>query len=140
MTTSSLLLKVQNHRDELSRIVDALQEFGLEQDWPQDLSFRVHLVVEEVILNIMDYGFDSGTHTIDLNIFSGPDALTLEFIDGGKPFDPLTQGPHPDTQAPIDNRPVGGLGIYLSLTMMDHASYRRDNNKNHLTLIAKREE
>ena len=140
MTASSLLLKVKNDRDELPRIVDALQEFGVEQAWPQDLSFRVHLVVEEVILNIMDYGFDSGTHLIDLNIFSEPDALTLEFIDEGKPFDPLTQGPEPDTLAPIDDRPVGGLGIYLSLTMMDHASYRRENNKNHLTLITKREE
>ncbi len=134
--TNSLLLKVTNHRDELPRIIDALQEFGEQQDWPQDLAFRVHLVVEEVVLNIMDYSFDSGTHYIDLNISSQPDSLTLEFIDGGKPFDPLTQAPHPDTNAAIDDRPVGGLGIYLSLTMMDHASYHRENNKNHLTLIA----
>ncbi len=136
---TSLLLKVQNNRDELPRIVDALQEFADEQDWPQDLSFRVHLVVEEVILNIMDYGFDSGTHLIDLNIFSEPDALTLEFIDGGKPFNPLTQAPTTDTQAPIDDRPIGKLGIYLTIKLMDHASYRRENNQNHLTIIAKRD-
>ena len=65
---------------------------------------------------------------------SEEDALTIDIIDDGLPFNPLTEGPSVDVNAPIEERRIGGLGIHLVRSMMDDLSYRRENGKNHLTL------
>ena len=59
--------------------------------------------------------------------------------DSGKPFDPLEDAPVPDVDAPIDERPIGGLGIYLVRNMMDDMQYRREGDRNYITLVANRE-
>ena len=55
---ASLSMAINTTRDELERISGAIEELGQQDDWPDDLVFRVNLVLEELILNIMDYGQD----------------------------------------------------------------------------------
>ena len=137
--SATLSLKIETKRDELDRVVAALEDLGEQEGWSPELAFRVHLVVEELVVNIMDYGFDDGLHEIDFTLTSEPDSLTIEIVDGGKPFDPLNDAPAPDTDAAIEDRRVGGLGIHLVRTMMDQTHYRREDGTNHLTLVARRD-
>ncbi len=131
-------MTVKNSHDELDYIVSALESMAERENWPPALVYRVHLVVEELVLNVMDYGYDAGIHEIEINLASEEDSLTIEIVDSGKPFDPLTEAPEPDLDASIEDRRVGGLGVYLVRTMMDQMHYKRENEKNHLTIVARR--
>ena len=59
--------------------------------------------------------------------------LRLTFTDTGRPFDPL-QADDPDTKVPLSERKIGGLGIFVVKKMMDKVEYRRENDRNILTL------
>ncbi len=135
---ATVALKLTSGRDELAAIIDAVEDLGRRERWPDALLFRVNLALEELGLNIMDYGYDGGPCDIDIVLTSDDDAVTIEIIDGGPPFDPLHDAPTPDLDASVEDRRIGGLGVYLVLTLMDDLRYRREHGKNHLTLVTRR--
>ena len=140
--SATLTLNIERSHDELGRITDEVDELGHNESWSTDLLFRVHLVLEELVLNVIDYGFDDGKDDHDLVIVltSEDDALTIELTDDGLPFDPTKDSQTPDVNAPLEDRPIGGLGVYLVQTMMDEMHYRREDDKNHLKLVVRRDE
>ena len=137
---AKLTLKVKTQREELDRIVAAVEDIARQDDWPEDLLFKIHLVLEEIGLNIIDYAFDGDNHEFDIVVTSDEQAITIEAIDDGRPYDPLTETESPDIDAPIEFRPVGGLGVYLVRTLMDRSDYRRVDGRNCLTLVKYRTE
>ena len=136
--SARLSLKVKTQADELGRITAAVEDFGEQQDWPPDLVFRVNLALEELGMNIMNHGYDAGLHEFEFTIISEDDSLTIEIVDDGRPFDPLHDAKQPDVGAAIEDRPIGGLGVYFVREMMDEMSYKREQGKNHLTLVSRR--
>ncbi len=140
--SEKLVLNIERSHDELGRITDAVDDLGSKEDWSTDLLFRVHLVLEELVLNIIDYGFDDGRddHELEVVLVSDDDSLTIDITDDGLPFDPTEDAKKPDVNAPLEDRPIGGLGVHLVRTMMDEMTYRREDDKNHLTLVARRDE
>ena len=92
-------------------------------------------MLEELVLNVVNHGSAGGAGEIAIELLSDAEAVTIEIIDDGKPFDPLTDAPDPDTESSIEDRAVGGLGIHLVRTMMDEVSYRREENRNHMILV-----
>jgi len=60
----------------------------------------------------------------------------LTVTDDGHPFNPL-EAPEPDTTLPVEERPIGGLGIYLLRKMFDRMDYTRTDGKNRVTLRKK---
>ena len=131
-------LTVTTSRDELKNIATFVEDMGAREDWPFDLVFKVNLVLEELGLNIMDYGHDEGIHEIDIVVTSEEDAVTIEVVDDGRPFDPVNDAPEVDVESSVQDRLVGGLGLHIVRTTMDEMSYRREQGKNHLTLVARR--
>ena len=124
---------------ELERLHDVVAELGEVGDWPPDLVYQVDLVLEELIVNTVNYGYDDDArHEIEVTLTSDEDVFTVEIIDDGHAFNPLKDAPEPDLDAGIEDRPIGGLGIHLMRVMMDDVHYRREENKNHLTLIKRR--
>ena len=138
--SAKLSLKVKSDREELDGITSAVEAFSADEDWSTDLLFRINLVIEELVLNIIDYGYDDNDHEIELNFKSDANAVTVDITDEGRAFDPLNDAPEPDISSPLEDRHVGGLGVYLARTMMDELTYRRENSRNHLTLVKRREE
>ena len=136
--TERLTLTVKTEPDELLTISTAVEEFAERENWPQDLVFRVNLVLEELSLNIMNHGHDGGEHDIDIVLASEEDSVTIEITDDGRPFDPRKDAPPPDLDSPISERRIGGLGVHFALSIMDDLSYRREQGKNHLTLKTRR--
>ena len=127
-----LSLKMGFEAADLPRIQTAIGEFSQEQDWPPDIEFQVDLVLEELVLNVVNYGSGGREGEIKIELVSEAEMVTIQIIDDGRPFDPLTDAPEPDTESSIEDRAVGGLGIHLVRTMMDEVSYRREENKNHM--------
>ena len=138
--SANLSLKVKSDREELDGITSAVEAFSADEDWSTDLLFRINLVIEELVLNIIDYGYDDNDHEIELSFNSDANSVTVDITDEGRAFDPLNDAPEPDVNSPLEERHVGGLGVYLARTMMDELTYRRENSRNHLTLVKRREE
>ena len=136
--SAKLSLQIQTEPSELNHIFAAVEDLGEKEGWSPDLVFRVNLALEELGLNIMNHGHDEGTHEIEIDLTSEADALTIEIKDDGKPFDPLRDAPEPDLDSPVGVRNPGGLGVHFVRTMMDELSYRREQGKNHVTLVSRR--
>lgn len=133
-------LTIETRLDELNRLAEAVENLGEEDSWSPGLVGKVNLVLEELAINTINHGHDGGLHEIAFTFNSTEDALTIEMVDDGKPFDPLTDAPVPDVNAPMEERPIGGLGVFLVRKLMDELTYRREEGRNHLTLVAYRAE
>ena len=133
--SAKLHLKLEARPEALERITSAIEKLGEQEEWPPKLMFRVNLVLEELGLNVMTHGQRAGARELEVILTSEPDTVTMEIVDDGPPFDPLRDALPPDTDAPLDERPVGGLGVHLVREMMDEVRYRYEDGKNRLTLV-----
>jgi serine/threonine-protein kinase RsbW len=138
--TELLSLNMTTSGFDLDAITAAVEAMGERENWPPALVFKANLVLEELTLNIYNYGGDGGIRQIDITLNSEPDRLSIEVVDDGNAFDPTHDAPLPDTNAPMEDRKIGGLGLHLVRTMMDELSYRREQGKNHLAIVARRDE
>ena len=136
--SSRFTIKIVTRVEELNRIASIVEEIGEKEDWPLDLVFKVNLILEELGLNIINYGHDGGLHEIDFTLTSTDEELKIEIVDDGKPFDPITDAPVPDVNAPMEERRVGGLGVHLVQEMTDEMHYRRVRDTNQVTLLIRR--
>ena len=133
-------LLIANELDELQKVNAAIEELAEEENWSPDVTFQIGLAVEELGVNIVNYGYeDDKDHEIRIVISSEDEAITIEIEDDGHAFNPLSDAPEPDLDAEVEDRTVGGLGIHLVRTMMDEVHYQRQQNKNCLTLVKRRD-
>jgi anti-sigma regulatory factor (Ser/Thr protein kinase) len=94
-------------------------------------------VLEEIITNVISYGYKDGLgHEISVRLSWKDPNIKVEVEDDGRPFNPL-EAPPPDMVKPLAERNVGGLGIHLVREMMDELEYRRESDKNILVLRTK---
>jgi len=136
MNTETLHTEIQivNQIDELSRIAGFLDELAEEWDLPMPLVMSINLVLEEALTNVILYGFDDeNKHSIKIEFGKSGDLLTISIIDDGHEYDP-TLKEDPDITLAADERPIGGLGIFLIKKIMDTVEYQRINSNNHLIL------
>ena len=134
--TERVSLKVAPELDQLARITAAVEEFAERDDWPPDLTFKVHLVLDELSVNVVNYG--GGASEIEVSLAADDNEVRVEIADDGKPFDPLHEAPQPDVDAPLEDRPIGGLGIYLVREMMDELHYSREDGRNRLAMVKRK--
>ncbi len=107
------------------------------KELPPKRSAHVELAMEEVVVNICSYAYASPPGMITVMITDKADSVSLEFVDDGVPFDPLSME-EPDAGLSMDERGQGGLGILLVRRVIDEIHYRRDDGKNRLTLVVKK--
>ena len=134
----AISLRVKNDHAEMEMITSALESLAEEDNWSSGLLFHVNLALEELGLNIMDYGYDGGSHEIEIDVISEEDSVTIEIVDDGRPFDPLTDTPAPDLDSSVEDRRIGGQGVHLVRALMDEVVYRREAGKNRLRLVTRR--
>ena len=93
------------------------------------------IALEEAIANVVMYAYpnEEGKHKIILNAVFENGELVFTLIDSGVPFDP-TKAPEADITLSAQDRPIGGLGIFLIRKIMNEISYQRVNNENHLIM------
>lgn len=98
------------------------------------LEFTLRLVLEELVVNVVNYAYgEGGDGPLDITVENRDDAIVITLTDQGVPFNPLEQEA-PDTDLPPEDRPIGGLGIFLVREMMDNVTYRYEAGRNILTV------
>ena len=130
----NIQVTLRNEIAEVQRLKTILAEYGKTLHFSNELIHDVNLVLEEVISNIIFYGYeDAQEHQIAVEIAVTADTLVLEIHDNGKPFN-LLDAPEPDRDVPFEDREIGGMGIYLIRTLMDEITYRAEQGKNILMM------
>ena len=102
----------------------------------QKVLTQLELVIEEIFINIVSYAYhppDVGEIDISCSVEDDRAKVVLTFADDGPEFDPLSVK-DPDTTLKMEDRPIGGLGIFLVKNNVDGITYRRDNGRNVLTV------
>jgi anti-sigma regulatory factor (Ser/Thr protein kinase) len=125
---------VENQIGELSALAEGIDDLAEKWDLSQALAMNINLVIEEALSNIIFYAFtDNDKHEIKISVSLNNNMLIIKITDNGIPFNPLEQQ-QPDINLPAEDRPVGGLGIFLISQIMDEMHYDRQKNHNILTL------
>jgi sigma-B regulation protein RsbU (phosphoserine phosphatase) len=127
-------LFLRNDLAELRRLAAAIDRFGASQALSQELVNDLQLVLEEVVANIMSYGYEEGTEgEIRIAFECSGDTLVLTVTDDARAFNPLAV-PAPDMNLPHEERPIGGLGVFLVRQLMDDVRYVYEGGRNVLTM------
>lgn len=113
----------------INPIVDALTSFGA----THKCVYQVNLALEEVLVNVAKYAYKDGNGMIDIAYEINENKLKVVIKDKGTAFNPLNKE-DPDLTASIDERQIGGLGIYLLKKMVDELKYQRKDNENILEI------
>lgn len=125
---------LKNRLTELDRMLQHLERFRESTGLPLRTAFEVNLALEELFTNIVLYGYaDKAEHRIRFSLCQENGTLVICVEDDGSPFD-LTEAQPPNIHCNLDERTVGGLGIHLIRKYIDRVTYRREENKNVLTL------
>jgi serine/threonine-protein kinase RsbW len=125
---------VPSEAEQLPVLAQFLHEFWSAADLPPAQSLPFEIALEEVFMNVVMHGTQPGSPCrVDICLELAEDHLTLAVEDEGMPFDPLTLAT-PDTGAKLEERRVGGLGVYLVRQLMDVVSYTRIGVRNQLRM------
>ena len=129
-----MAIPFKNQLSEIERLGQVMEEFAALHRLPPNLVFELNLALEEVLTNVISYGYDdSGEHEILIRLSCKGGEITAEVEDDGRPFNPL-EAAEPDTDKPLEERPVGGLGIHLVRKLMDDVEYKSQQGKNLLAM------
>lgn len=138
MTNRSL--KLRNDMRELERLRLFLAESARALQFGERLQYRLNLICDELVTNIISYGFDKGADVrsrIEIVLTASGERMELVVSDDGVPFNPLSR-PEPNVSASIEERGIGGLGIHFVKSLADEAAYERREERNILKLTINR--
>lgn len=117
------------HLDDAIRFVD---DRLAEVSCPDEVVKQIELAVEELFMNVANYAYSGSSGKVTLFIQRPNPAeknVVIKMCDGGRPFNPLLLE-DPDTDKPLEERDIGGLGIFLVKQMMNSVSYKYENGSN----------
>jgi sigma-B regulation protein RsbU (phosphoserine phosphatase) len=130
-----LELTVSNRLSENSCVKEHFDTFAEHYGIPEQVRLKMNVVFDELLTNIISYAYqDNKEHDIGIKVELSTDRLKVSMVDEGIPFNPLGVET-PDTELPLEERKIGGLGIHLVRNMMDKVSYRRRIDKNVITVV-----
>ena len=129
-----LTLKAEIEEFEKLRIW--LHGIAMKLKLPDKITSQLMIAADEVFSNIAAYAYPGSSGMATVSAEQNGSLLQLAFTDTGKPFDPLGNA-EPDIKSPLDQRQIGGLGIFVVKKLMDKVEYRRENDQNILVLTKK---
>jgi anti-sigma regulatory factor (Ser/Thr protein kinase) len=133
-TPPSLERTLRNDLESLVAATQALEELLDRHAVSPDTGHACILALEEIVTNILKYAYsDRAVHEIRFAASVTASHVVLQFSDDGREFDPLT-APEPDLDLPLEERPIGGLGIHLIRKLADRMEYQRAGDRNVLTV------
>ena len=136
MSAPALLLILKNDLSELARIAEEIESHGVSRGWPARWIMNLNVSLDELITNTVSYGYqDTDEHEIRVTLTERDGTLVTVVEDDGTAFDPFTAAPAPELEADVEERPIGGLGVYFVKTLMDEVAYERVDDRNRITLV-----
>jgi serine/threonine-protein kinase RsbW len=131
-------LKLPARLENLQRFLKPVSECAKTEGFNHTRIQEVELALEEALVNIFKYAYPEAPEDVEVGCGVENDHFIIEIIDAGVPFD-LTSLTDPDLTADVEERKIGGLGIFLVKKMVDEVRYRREKDRNILTLAVKKE-
>ena len=119
--------------------IETVTDFVNEQlealDCPMKAMMQIDIAIDELFRNIAHYAYNPevGSATVRVEVAEEPLSVIITFIDNGVPFDPLATE-DPDVTLSVEERGVGGLGVYMVKKSMDDITYANKNGQNILTI------
>ncbi|MGD8254448.1 MAG: ATP-binding protein [Syntrophobacterales bacterium] len=131
---NTLSISFANDMKELTHVLQVVNVFLEPRELQSKLVYAVNLILEEILMNIIKYGYDDEeSHEIEVQIEVEQEEVALTVIDDGKEFNPLTI-PRPDHSKSAMDRLEEGLGLQFVRHMRNAMEYRREENKNMLKI------
>lgn len=144
-------LTVEAKKECLDQVLAFVDELLEQQDCPMKAQMQIDVAVEELFVNIASYAYVDGSGMATVRVKTGTrDASELSekrdsqevhtveitFIDSGTPYNPLEKE-DPDITLSVEERPIGGLGIFMVKKTMDEVRYEHTDGQNVLTIVKK---
>ena len=130
-------LTLPNDLADVPLLEDFVEEVSEAAGLDMSTTLQLNLALEEAVVNVMEYAYPEGFKgKLCIEALVHSSNLQLIITDEGRPFDP-TKTADVDVTLSAEERPIGGLGIYLVRQIMDTVSYARVGGKNVLTLTKK---
>ena len=135
-------LHIEASTDKLNEVIDAANEMLEEAECPMKVQIQIDVALEEMFVNIAHYAYeetdipeneryaDIGMEILDEG---GSRRIRITLEDRGIPYDPLAKE-DPDITLSVEERKIGGLGIFMVKKSMDHVSYEYRDGKNCFTM------
>ena len=129
-------LIVEAKLDNLAQVLQFVDSRLEEEDCPIGLQMKIDVAVEELFVNVASYAYapDSGSVAVRMEVEEDPKTVVITFADHGVPYDPLAKE-DPDVTLSINDREIGGLGIFMVKKSMDDVRYEYRDGMNILTLV-----
>jgi serine/threonine-protein kinase RsbW len=122
---------------EIPRVSEAIEEAMQDCAFSGDDILDMQLAVEEALSNTILHGYCGAEGEVTLSIHGTPEIMQVRIEDCAPPFDPLSIS-EPDQGSDLEDRQIGGLGIYLMRQVVDEILYEYTGSKNILTLIKRK--
>ena len=127
-------LRITNDLKEITGLVDFVKDLCEELALPIETEMNINLALEEAVVNVIMYAYPvQEPHDILLKVSSDENQLIFLLTDKGSFFDP-TMVADADLTLSIEERPIGGFGIFLIRRIMNEVSYQRLDGENRLTM------
>ena len=129
-------LTVNAQTSELSQVLAFADTILEEAGCSAKTKMQIDIAIEEIFVNIATYAYPSegGQAVIELETDKDGKIVKITFEDQGVPYNPL-ENEDPDITLPAEERPIGGLGIFMVKNIMDEVSYEYADGKNRLTIM-----
>jgi anti-sigma regulatory factor (Ser/Thr protein kinase) len=119
--------------DDLDAVMDWVAEKLEQKNCSRKMQNQVAVVIEELFVNICNYAYGDAVGQVAIRLALRDQTFFMQFEDSGIPFNPL-EHEDPDVTVGLDDRQIGGLGIYLTKKWMDTVDYKRTEGKNIFTI------
>lgn len=123
--------------DQLYAMMQLIRQEASQAGFDNNTIFKIELAAEEALVNIINYAYrdNGGKVEIICHQENSPKSLVITLKDQGVAFDPIKQAPPIDSQTLVEEKPIGGYGIFLIRKIMDEIRYKREGDANILTLV-----
>lgn len=132
-------LEANGTRASLEQVLDFVRDVSAEAGLAGPGAYHLQLAVDEIATNIVVHGYEEAGLTGPLTVSARWDDgyLTVELVDVSRPYDPRQRAAPPSLDLDLEDRPIGGLGVFLALKSVDRFDYFTENGRNHCVFAMK---
>ena len=127
-------VQINNQRNQIDTVRKLFDDYSKENKLTEKTSHDIQMALDELLTNIVSYGYeDTDEHWIDVHFGVDDGVLKVEIVDDSKPYNILERD-DPDISLSMEDKPIGGLGVFLIKKLMSNVDYYTKEGKNHLVM------
>jgi serine/threonine-protein kinase RsbW len=137
MADTQVSLTLPADINEIPRVSSELEALMRTHGFQDEDILDTQLAVEEGVTNIILHGYENAGGEVLVLFRASRGIVEIQLEDQGIPFNPLTL-PEPDLDSDVEDRKIGGLGIFLIRQVMNDIQYRFEDGKNILVMVKRK--